>query len=48
VFRPGLRFTGDYRGGGYCGRDSEQTAAKSAVRCVWRWPSVDSWSPNVH
>ena len=36
--RPGLRFTSTYGGGGTCGPGfgSEQTVAKSAVRCLWR------------
>jgi hypothetical protein len=36
--RPGLRFTSTYSGGGACDSrfGSELTAAKSAVRCLWR------------
>jgi hypothetical protein len=34
--RPGLRFTSTYTGGGGCVRGAEETAAKSAVRCLWR------------
>jgi hypothetical protein len=36
--RPGLRFTSTYDGGGSCDPlfASEQTVAKSALRCLWR------------
>jgi hypothetical protein len=33
---PGLRFTSTYSGGGSCSRGAEETAAKPAVRCLWR------------
>jgi hypothetical protein len=32
----GLRFTSTYTGGGGCSAQAEETAAKSAVRCLWR------------
>ena len=34
--RAGLRFTYTYSGGGSCSRGAKETAAKSAVRCLWR------------
>jgi hypothetical protein len=34
--RPGLRFTSTYSGGGSCSRGSQETVAKTAVRCLWR------------
>ena len=34
--RGGLRFTSTYSGGGTCDRGSEETPARSAVRCLWR------------
>ena len=34
--RTGLTFTGTFRGGGSCGVGSEQSVAKSAIRCLWR------------
>jgi hypothetical protein len=36
ALRPGLKFTTTYKHGGSCGFASEETVAKTAVRCVWR------------